>query len=263
VYKPVYAAAQPQPTTQRVIQRPQTLDEKILKTKEAIDYEANRIYYCSYLFIAFGLVSIFMGFKEMFDARLKAAFIVQEKQIPWGNSNYTGFQWLNVTTPSDTRVETILYDTLWNMSLLTVIVSFFLFAMGRAALRATQKQKSRVAERMFNRHFFMFLAFLVFYVFTRKQGRIFKGTFDYIKQQANETNQTTIFDNTTMVSNMTQEMPKRNLRASHGDFEKFNKVMQKHEEMFDQMDMQFDNAFNQEIPEDFRNVMTNMKKHQQ
>lgn len=33
--------------------------------------------------------------------------------------------------------------------------------------------------------------------------------------------------------------------------------------MFDQMDMQFDNAYNQEIPEDFRNVMTNMKKHQQ
>lgn len=57
---------------------------------------------------------------------------------------------------------------MWSMSFLTVIVSFFLFAMGRAALRATQKQKSRVAERMFNRHFFMFLAFLVFYVFTRK-----------------------------------------------------------------------------------------------
>jgi hypothetical protein len=67
------------------------LDEKILKTKESIDYEANRIYYCSYMFISFGLVSIFMGFREMFDSRLKAAFIVQEKQIPWGNSNYTNF----------------------------------------------------------------------------------------------------------------------------------------------------------------------------
>jgi hypothetical protein len=89
------------------------------------------------LFLSFGLLSIFMGFKEMMDSKLKAAFIVQEKQIPWGNSNYTGFQWLNVTNPTYTRVETLVGDTIWNMSFLTVIVSFLLFAMGRAALRAT------------------------------------------------------------------------------------------------------------------------------
>ena len=66
------------------------------------------------------------------------------------------------------------------MCLFSILVAFFLFAMGKAALRATQKQKSKIAERMFNRHFFMFLAFLVFYVFHRKQYRMFKGTYDWM-----------------------------------------------------------------------------------
>lgn len=69
-----------------------------------------------------------------------------------------------------------------------------------------------------------------------------------------------MFNNATFVSNLT-ETPKRNLRASHGDFDKFNNVMQRHEKMFDQIDMEFDRAFNQEIPEDFKKVVKNMKKH--
>ena len=41
------------------------MDEKIAKSKENIEYESTRIQYCSYLFIGFGLVSMFMSLKEM------------------------------------------------------------------------------------------------------------------------------------------------------------------------------------------------------
>lgn len=204
------------------------------------------------MFISFGLLSIFMGFKEMFDARLKAAFIVQEKQIPWGNSNYTQFSWLNVTTEGS-RAETIVHDTLWNICFLTIIVSFMLFAIGKASLRATEKQKSRVAERMFGRVFFMFLTFLVFYVFTRKQSRSFKATFDWIKEHDNQTN---IFDNATIVSNLT-ETPKRNLRAKHTDFERFNKMFEMQDKLFDQIDSI---DYSKDTPQDIKKMMKAMKK---
>ena len=82
-----------------------TLDEKIAKSKENIEYESTRIQYCSYLFIGFGLVSMFMSLKEMTDARLKSIFIVQEKQIPWGNANYTNWNWQNVTVATQSRAE--------------------------------------------------------------------------------------------------------------------------------------------------------------
>jgi len=88
-----------------VVQRPLTLDEKIVKSKENIEYESTRIAYCSYLFIGFGLISMFMSMKEMTDARLKSIFIVQEKAIPWGNANYTNWNWPNVTVQSQTRAE--------------------------------------------------------------------------------------------------------------------------------------------------------------
>lgn len=232
------------------------MDEKIAKSKENIEYESTRIQYCSYLFIGFGLVSMFMSLKEMTDARMKSIFIVQEKQIPWGNSNYTGFSWPNVTVATEGRVENILYESLWMMMFFSTIVSFFLFAMGKVALRATQKQKSRVAERMFNRHFFMFMVFLVFYVFTRKQGRIFKGTVEYVKTHDNLTAlyHETEADIANMTTNVT-EAPKRNLRARHHQASR-----QHFEQQFDDVDVQFDKAYNQQIPDDFRKIMKNMKK---
>lgn len=131
--------------SQKAVSRPLTLDEKIVKAKEAVDYEAKRISWCSYLFIVFGLVCIFTGFRETFDARRKAAFIYQEHQIPWGNKNFTNFTLANVTTPTMNRVEVEIHDRIRNMSILTIVVSFFILSMGNAALRSTQKLKSRVA----------------------------------------------------------------------------------------------------------------------
>lgn len=145
----------------------------------------------------------------------------------------------------------------------STLTTFFLFAMGKVALRATQKQKSRVAERMFNRHFFMFLAFLVFYVFTRKQSRLFKGTFDYIKTHDNLT--APYYESDAAILNMTTNMtetPKRNLRERyHARNDEYENVLHQHEQMFDEIDMQFDKAFSQQIPDDFRKVMRKMKKH--
>jgi len=240
-----------------------TLDEKIAKSKENVEYEANRIYYCSYLFIAFGLSTMFMSFKELVDARLKSIFIVQEKQLPWGNANYTNFTWPNVTIASQNRLEQIIYDSLWNMCIFSILVAFFLFAMGKTALRATHKQKSRIAERMFNRHFFMFMAFLVFYVFHRKQYRMFKGTFDWIQTHDYNTSSPFLYDDATLI-NMTAdvvEAPKRNLRARHQSRgQVYDHLLQQHEQMMDQMDMQYDKAFNQQIPDDFRHIMKKMRQ---
>lgn len=91
------------------------------------------------MFIAFGLCTMFMSFKELVDARLKSIFIVQEKQLPWGNANYTNFTWANITVAQNNRAEQIIYDTLWNMCFFSILVAFFLFAMGKTALRATHK----------------------------------------------------------------------------------------------------------------------------
>jgi len=149
------------------------------------------------------------------------------------------------------------------MSLFSTLVSFFLFAMGKTALRATQKQKSRVAERMFNRHFFMFLTFLVFYVFTRKQSRMFKGAFEYIQTHDNLT--AAYYETDAAIINMTAnitEEPKRNLRARyHAQSDQYDNVLHQQEKMFDEIDMQYDRAFNQQIPDDFKKVMNKMKKH--
>ena len=247
--------AQPQVVYKRVVQRPLTLDEKIVKSKESVDYEVKRLYYCSYLFIPFGLLCIFIGFKEMFDARLKATFVVQEKQIPWGNPNYTGFQWTNVTIPEN-RLEKVFYDAIWNTSFLTVIVSFLLFTMGRTALRATEKQKSRVAERMFNRHFFLFLTFLVFYVFTRKQSRVFKSTFEWYKAQNISAE---AFNNGSITELI--EMPKRNLAARPAYSYNFNNLYHQHQRMFDEADAEFDRAFAQPIPEELKSAVKKMRHH--
>ena len=121
--------------------------------------------------------------------------------------------------------------------MLTVIVSFLLFTMGRTALRATEKQKSRVAERMFNRHFFLFLTFLVFYVFTRKQSRIFKGTFEWYKAQNFSTE---AFQNASIHDFV--EAPKRNLAARQGFAYNFNNLYGQQKSMFDEADAEFDTA---------------------
>lgn len=179
------------PTTQRMITRPLSLDEKIEKTNEAVDYEVKRIYYCSWIFLVFGLVCVLTGFNEMFDARRKAAFIAEKHQIPWGNKNFTNWSLANATGACRNGTKEVqLFDGIKNMSILTIVVSAFLFLMGRAAFRTTQKLKSKVAKRMFGRHFFLFLAFLVFYVFTRKQSRVFKDVFDSLKDE--EKNNTSI-----------------------------------------------------------------------
>ena len=159
------------------------MDEKIAKTEEAVKYEAKRIYICSWIFMAFGIVCVLAGFNEAFDARRKAAFIRQYEQIPWGNKNYTNFTMANATNPDMNRVEIVLHDSIRNMSILTVVVSALIYGMGKSAHRSAEKLKSKVAQRMFGRHFFLFLAFLVFYVFTRKQSRYFKQVYNFMKEQ--------------------------------------------------------------------------------
>jgi len=47
-------------------------------------------------------------------------------------------------------------------------ISFFVLVSGKFGRRAATKQKAKVAQSMFRRSFFAFLAFLIFYVITRK-----------------------------------------------------------------------------------------------
>lgn len=245
-----------------------TLDEKIAKEKQAVEYEVTRIYYCSWIFLLFGIVCVFSGAYEMTDARRKAAFIYQEHQIPWGNKNFTNFTMANVTSPTMDRVEVQLFDHIWNMSLLTIVVSVFILAQGRAAMRSTQKQKSRIAQRMFRRHFFTFLLFLIFYVFTRKQSRSFKSIFESLKE--GDKNQTAIVDDiASMNSTEVAEDQKRQLRArkhSHHqivfenmeDGHDFNTMFEHHNQMrgADMMDDDFEKFFqNQLIPDDVKEMM--------
>lgn len=57
-----------------------------------------------------------------------------------------------------------------------------------------------------------------------------------------------------MTTNVT-EAPKRNLRARHHQASR-----QHFEQQFDDVDVQFDKAYNQQIPDDFRKIMKKMKK---
>lgn len=132
----------------------------------------------------------------------------------------------NVTSPTAGRVETQLYDHIFNISGLTIIVSFILFMMGRGALRTTVKQKAKVAQRMFRRNFFFFCAFLVFYVFTRKQSRSFMTVYQSLTD--GDKNETTIVANMT---NDVAEESKRNLRAV---YKRYN-VPEESQDMLDGM----------------------------
>jgi hypothetical protein len=185
------------------------------------------------------------GVNEMFGSRLKAAFIAQEHQIPWGNKNFTNFTMANVTSPTMGRVELQLYDHIHNMSLLTVAVSFFLFMMGCAALKATAKQKSKVAQRCFRRNFFFFCFFLVFYVFTRKQSRSFMTVYQSLTD--GDKNETAIAAN--MSTDVTEEA-KRNLKAIafriHDGSLDLGQVYKR-----------------QHVPQEVQDVMNNMKWSQQ
>lgn len=102
---------------------------------------------------------------------------------------------------------------------------------------------------MFGRHFFLFLAFLVFYVFTRKESRVFKGIFEKIKE-ADKNNTTTIDDFSVMnATNATEADMRRNLRARHQQFGGY----------FNNMDPQFDSMMNSaDLPVEVKQMMSDM-----
>lgn len=137
----------------------------------------------------------------------------------------------NVTSEDMGRAEVQLFDGIRNISILTVVVSLMMFLMGRSAMRTTEKKKSKVAQRMFGRHFFLFLAFLVFYVFTRKQTRAFKDVFDKLKE--GDKNVASI---TSMKAADVVKTPKRNLKAMYIDLDNMFQRYQVPEEMKMMMD---------------------------
>lgn len=90
---------------------------------------------------------------------------------------------------------------------------------------------------MFGRHFFLFLAFLVFYVFTRKQSREFKNVFDHLKD--GDKNETSIAHIKAMKEADATKAPKRNLRAMYIDLDE---MFQRHQ-----------------VPEDVKMMMDDMR----
>ena len=203
----------------RKVTRPLTLDEKIAITKDDVEFEAKRIWVCSLIFLLCGMIAVVRGFYEVFDARLKAAFIYQEHQMPWGNANYTNFTALNITKPTSgiPRVEEMAFDNIRNMSFLIVIVGMLLMVMAGQGFRATSTLKARVSQKMFQGLFATFLFFLIFFVFYRKQKREFEGVYSYI---VNNTTDNATFINTVQTEAMepaqTIETPKRMLAGLLG-----------------------------------------------
>lgn len=238
--------------SKKVVTRPLTLDEKIVDAKEAVAYEVKRITVCGYIFLAFGMISLFCSVNEMFSLRVKAAFIRQEHQIPWGNPNFTNFTFEQVTTKNMDRLEGILFDTLQNMIFMSIVVCLLLAFMGKAALRAAAKQKSRISQRMFRRHFFAFLLFLIFYVYTRKQGRKFRGVIDWMNTNDHD-NQPYIPNNST--ANNSSRPPFQEEEARRNLMAKYNIAH----------DAQLDDIFaRHDIPEEVQQMMAEMRQsHEQ
>lgn len=181
-------APAPQPKKTRL-----TLDEKIVQAKVAVEYEAKRVGTCSLFFLVVGLGGLLSGVNSIFTARSNAEFIAATHQLPWGNKNFTTLSAELAKNSTNTstvlRAEFELYDLLKNMSFLTMAISFFVLVSGRFGRRAATKQKAKVAQSMFRRSFGAFLAFLIFYVITRKQSRTFTGLFK--KMTEADKNQTT------------------------------------------------------------------------
>lgn len=190
-----------------------TLDEKIVKTKESIAHETACISWCSYALLASGLIMAFDGSYRFTDARRMSAFVYETHQLPFYNKNYTSFSLANDTTPM-TRTEYELFDAYKQVFGFYVVSSVFLIILARIALRPTHKQKSKVAENMFNRFFATFLVFLVFYVFERRGGM--KTLEIYGRLVNGDKNQTLAVVEAPEIVNGTLNMtesPKRSLRS--------------------------------------------------
>jgi len=84
--------------------------------------------------------------------------------------------------------------------------------MGKIALKAVKAQNAKKTGRLFKKHLFCFVAFIVFYLFTKKESKEFKSIFD--KLVAEDKNETSLNIKSTLT-----EAPKRNLRFQQRDQE--------------------------------------------
>lgn len=178
VFVPVQQVVQPKrvATTKQL-----TLDQKIKTAQENVEYESKRLFTCGWIFVVVGAIGFFCGINSTFHARTEAAFLYDMKQLPWGNPNYTNWTILNATTQTSDRMELVTYDLIRELHLIKSSISFIIVMMGLAALAAINRGKALFAKKMFQRFFFTFATFIIFYVYQKKQHKNFNYVVKYIQ----------------------------------------------------------------------------------
>lgn len=119
-----------------------------------------------------GAIGFFSGINDSFNTRTEAAFIREhEGQVPWGNSNFTNWTVLNSTRPEADRVEMRIFDLVREKHLFKACIAFLITMMGVVGLRALREGKAASAMKGFQQTFFLFIIFVVFYDFERREGK--------------------------------------------------------------------------------------------
>merc|ERR1719453_1498844 len=108
-------------------------------------------------------------------ARENAKYIVVNHKLPWGHKK--------LPMPEDDEPEYMLsdefelYDTLKNIAMLTMAMSFGLFVLGCIGKKMVTWRKAKCAKFMVRKAFGCFAFFFFVYGMTKQQGKVFMTLF--------------------------------------------------------------------------------------
>lgn len=96
---------------------------------------------------------------------------------------------MNATTAVPDRVEMTLFDMIRTEFVLKSCISFLIVLMGLTGLATLRRGKALFAQKMFQRMFFTFMVFLIFFVYSRKGETNFKNLVNILQTGVlNDTN---------------------------------------------------------------------------
>lgn len=155
------------------MKRPKTIDQKIAQFQDDIKYESKRIWLTSVTFIALGAIGFFTGINNTFQVRTIANFVRDTKQSPYNNPNLTSWTIMNSTEPVPDRIEMGIFDFMRADEVCKAALGALVFMMGLTGLATVKRGKAMAAQKNFQRVFYTFCVFLIFFVYQRKQVQSF------------------------------------------------------------------------------------------
>lgn len=154
-----------------VVSKPLTIDQRIKKTQDDINWEAKNIWFISWAFMAIGCIGFFSGINDTFTVRTRADFVREMKQSPYHNPNITSWTIMNSTVAVPDRIENGIYDFMRTIDVVKAAIGFLVFVMGLTGYATINRGKALGAQKNFQRVFYTLMVFLIFFVYLRKQEK--------------------------------------------------------------------------------------------